>query len=157
MRLSAVKTVLLLAPELSGSTTSFGAGAFCVVSDSRLPTNSVINPPDTNGFLKTGLRGKAPAESGGVTDFVSFGSIAEDMPEVGGGVDNEGGAVRMGCGRVCGGGSTSGDGWRGGAGRPGRRDTDPVTRPGISSSSTSEDEGDDCRSISTVSEETGLT
>ena len=99
------------------------------------------------------LRGRTPAELGGVTDLVSFCSMDEDTPETGEGIVSAGNAAWTGRG----GGRVSGDGWRGGTGGPGRRDTDPVTRPGISSSSASDDEGDDCRSISMVSDETGLT
>lgn len=142
----------MIALYFSDTISSFGDGVNRGVSDWRPPTNSVINPPDTNGFLTSGGRltggGTNVVESGDTGSFGTGMVRFKGMPEVGGG------AV-MGCGFACGGERTSGDGWRGGG--TGRRDSDPVIKPGISSSSTSDDEGEDCRSISTVSDETGLT
>lgn len=100
-------TAVVVALYFSDTISSFGDGVNRGVSDWHPPTNSVINPPDTNGFLTGGGR-----LSGTVTKVVESedsGSFDADvvrfegMPEVGGG------AV-MGCGFACGGERTSGDG-----------------------------------------------
>ena len=132
--------------------------SFRVVSESFSPTNSVINPPETNGFL-IGARFGAVVATGGGSCFSPSGSIVNGTVVA----TVDAGEATIVCADgvtgVCAGrldltgdmGSTRGEGARA------RREAAPVINPGISSDEAEDaEDGDDWRSMSTVSEDTGL-
>lgn len=133
--------------------------SFLVVSESFSPTNSVINPPETNGFL-TGARLGAVVTTGisglSVMDSAVKGAVVVATVDAG---EDATIVWADGVTGVCVGtlnfmgatGSTRGEGPRA------RREAAPVIKPGISSEEAEDsDDGDDWRSMSTVSDDTGL-
>ena len=133
--------------------------SFLAVNESFPPTNSVINPPETKGFL-TGARLGAVDMTGGGSCFsvtASAAKGAEDVATVDAGeativwADGVTGVCAATLDFMGATGSTRGEG-----ARP-RREAAPVIKPGISSEEADDsDDGDDWRSMSTVSEDTGL-